>query len=221
MIMGNATFWDIIGIVVAALQMLFGVYIVRAFVLWGTIYSVQSVRRAGARNRKRLSGAECHCLFVFNCIGQMVVQVLMIIAIGAKFYSEFEGYYNDSQRANTFSTSVPLIYIIAYGYCAPFLGIFMFLLVSFFWIQKFPIKYLLTILKTLKQHRKQLSTSTNSFEKRFDDFMKGIDFKNLNEDYKKWKKVDCMHRFAYPFASPLLVISSFVHCAALTIYTRD
>ena len=209
----------------SALSKFFGVYIIRAFILGGTLFSVQRVRRANLN--KKLKGSSYHFLFVFNCYGQMIVQMLMIAAIGARFYYEFNECIHDTSMppdppvtCTRFTPSGQLNYMMWYGYCAPVFGIIMFLFMNHFWTQKFPIKFLINFLKALKQKDNILDAkkSITNFEKKLENIVDDKFGGHLSDEYKKWNNLDFMSKLVYPFTSPAHVVISVIYSAFLMAF---
>ena len=88
------------------------VYLARAFILAGTVYSVAKIR-----NKKNLlEGATFQVMFVLYTYGLMILQICMIVAIGATYYNEYYKLYqevttipsNDHDSSGNFPTITPI-----------------------------------------------------------------------------------------------------------------
>ena len=67
------------------------VYLARAFVLAGTVYTVAKIRE----KKKFLEGATFQITFVLYTYGLMILQICMIVAIGATYYNEYYKLYQE------------------------------------------------------------------------------------------------------------------------------
>ena len=74
------------------------VYVARAFILAGTVYSVAKIRD----KKNVLEGAKFQITFVLYTYGLMILQICMIVAIGATYYNEYNELY---QEVNSFPSS--------------------------------------------------------------------------------------------------------------------
>ena len=85
----NVTTWlsNIIGFV----GQLSFVYLTRAFILAGTVYSVAKIRN----KKDLLEGAKFQVTFVVYTYGLMIIQICMIVAIGATYYNEYNKLYQE------------------------------------------------------------------------------------------------------------------------------
>ena len=178
---------------------LFGVYVLRAFVLGGTIYSVQKMRR-----KDLTKGSGFHTLFVLNCFGHMIVQVMMIISIGQRFFIEFKkenNHTNETYSNTTFHPSHQLYYMMASGYVVPVFGVAMFIFVNQFWTQQFPIKLFIDMLKTLKAPGKHLDGVKN-VSKTVSEFERKWELSQLENNYQVWDGITFLKKLYFPFNSP-------------------
>lgn len=212
------------------LQQLFNVYIARVFILAGTVWSIQKVR-----NTKKVGGAAFHVVFVLYAIGQMFLQVLMIVAIGARFHFEYKSSEdknnmngnNDTENdmdSNTgrdnYLPSGQLWYMIILAYFIPVIGMFMFFVVHHYWTQKFPIEVFRDLFEVLV--KKPGMKETFMFWKKGEEFsgtmteiMQYINGEHLEEDYEQYQKTNCENKILYPFTSPVHVILCFIYTGLL------
>ena len=157
------------------------VYLTRAFVLAGTVYSVAKIRN----KKDLLEGAKFQITFVLYTYGLMMLQICMIVAIGATYYNDYNELYqevnsfyavpssgsgssgdNPTTTPTTTPTIIPTIapatdinyrlsnelwFMICCAFMTPILGVIMFFVVHHFWTQKFPIEFILDFLKVLKK----------------------------------------------------------------------
>ena len=216
---GKVEATTIISMILSMLLSFFTIYVARWFVLAGTIFSIQKIRTGDAKLTARslvdTSSAKFHLAFVLNAIGHTVVQMLMIIAIGARFYDE---YTNDA----AYLPSAKLWFMMLIGYIGPFVGVIMFLITCHFWTQQFPIQFFLDYLKILKKpgigdifKRKKVA------EKHHDTFQKlgsYLDEGTLLQEFNNVKHKDLTTKLTYPFFSPVHVILCLVYCGFLLAF---
>lgn len=211
-----------LGCVFAFLSMLGLVYIARAFILAGTVYSVAKLRD----KKNKCEEATFQIMFVLYNYGLMVLQMFMIIAIGRVYYKDYYETYNDS--FGSLSTSPPdpdinlsgqMWYIIVCGYATPILGMIMFFVVHHYWaLNQYPIKVILDVLKSLKSSPKEAFVFLNEGENYAVTLGKVSDFLNeeqLIKDHRDIKNFDCCYKFRYPFKRPLHIFLCFLYTAML------
>ena len=226
------------------------VYIVRLLILFGMIYHVKKGR--SIKQEESDSGGDSASAFWFqlyfyiHVFGQMLVQILMLIGIGAKIQYDNPPPNTTVNLTNTDDNDSASVYIgpflwymIVSGYILPFLGLLTFFVVTYYWVQEFPIGICLDMLRllipttgsadsirNLKGEIKAPSDKTSKIERyvRYADLNK--DFRNMRG--KSWFRV----KFAYPCKSPMLVFLciayfaiqlGFAACAVLTdsMFTAD
>ena len=135
------------------------VYITRMLVLGESIWSIQKFRKAH-KEKFHWDGASFHILFVAQAYGQMLIEMVMIVAIGLRYYTEYGDEYNAAYETfnatnnesfyYNYSPSGQLWYMMGTAYVSPALGLVMFLLVHHFWTQKFPIDLMLHMMEVLQ-----------------------------------------------------------------------
>ena len=204
------------------------VYLARVFVLGGTIYSLTIVRH-GSINKGKICAAFFQIVFVFYSFGLMLIQIFMIVAIGSKFHAEFSNatgdfinstsftYTNVSANDISYSLSGRMWYMIIWSYYAPLFGIIMFFLVHHFWSQRFPISFLLDILKFCLSSRK-LSEISDSVKESKPHVEKLIN--RFTTDIEQYDKSRFEVQVLFPFTSPVRVVICFIYfCMMVTFFS--
>lgn len=199
------------------------VYVARMLVLGETVWSIQKIRRA---NTKEFSceGASFHILFVVQAYGQMAIQICMIIAIGLKHHTEYNGYnmeYNMTRMGNesidfSYTPSNALWYMMFTAYIAPTLGLMVFLLVHYYWIQKFPMKLILDMMETLKEPENLDSLKVKKNIRNFEKVARNL--MSIQKDYGNFSDVHCLKKLIYPFINPLHCLPCLVYAAIMLAY---
>ena len=184
---------------VAILQICF-VYLVRIFILLGMIHSIQKVRTGGKNRRDLLKDSYFQFYFVVSAVGQMVVELLIISAIGINIYDEYLAFLNAARKPVTFIPSAQLWYMMVFGYFATPVGLALFFVTNYYCTQRFFIKFYLDVLDVLE--KKVNVTGAYSKNKAL------ADFKAVEETF-------CGHKCIYSFISPTIAILSIIYfCSA-------
>ena len=186
-------------ILVAILQICF-VYLVRMFILLGMIHSIQKVRTGGKNQRALLKDSYFQLYFVISAVGQMVVDLLIIIVIGISIYDEYLAFLNTARKPVTFIPSAQLWYMMVFGYFATPVGLALFFITNYYCTQRFFIKFYLDVLDVLE--KKADVTGAYSQNEAL------ADFKTVEETF-------CGHKCIYSFISPTIAILSIIYfCSA-------
>ena len=215
-----------LGCVFAILSMLGLVYIARAFILAGTVYSVAKLRD----KKNTCEEATFHIMFVLYNYGLMVLQMFMIVAIGGVYYNGYYETYKEaknnsngnSSMADNYNLSGQLWYIIICGYATPILGMIMFFVMHHYWaLNQYPIKVILDVLKSLKSSPKEAFDFLNEGENYAVTLGKVSDFlneKQLIKDHRVIKNVKWFNKFGYPFMRPLHILLCYLYTLMLIAF---
>ena len=158
-----------------------------------------------------------------HVVSQMIVQVLMIVAISAKFQYENRNYNKD----NTIHISGYLWYMIIAGYILPFCGFLTFFIVNFYWAREFPIKLYIQILSILSspdasfiffpneklgEDGKGGNEEQEGLIAKWREVMQQVNTVDLTKDYKKMAEQNfVIHKLGFPFRSPGLIFLCFIY----------
>ena len=224
------------------------VYIVRLLILFGMIYHVQKRQKpeesSDPYQTYSTSAIWFQLYFYLHVFGQMLVQVLMLIGIGAKIQ------YDNPPPASINTTviltnsttagvdgaslhiSQYLWYMIVAGYILPFFGYLTFFIVTYYWVQEFPIGICLDVLSLLIPASGSADSIHNIKEEikvpaeKIAKIKRYVHYAELKKDFRTMRgKSWFQEKFAYPFKSPVLVVLcmlyfasqvAFAVCAVLT-----
>ena len=222
--------------IISFVKQLVFVYLTRAFVLAGTVYSVAKI----CNKKDLLEGAKFQIAFVLYTYGLMILQICMIVAIGATYYND----YNEThQEVNSFYSLPPscsgssgdnptvtpptitptnttvtdinyrlsdeLWFVICCAFMTPILGVIMFLVVHHFWTQKFLIEIVLDFFKVLKKRSLKGALTSWNDKEIIDNISRIVHYLNeeqLHEDFKRIPSGRFGDKFTYHFKSPLHII---------------
>ena len=235
-------------LIITLTLLLFFVYLVRIVLLIFTNYLLQKARKLPKVEEEskqvkqhqynssiRNSALLFEIYFIYHVIAQMVIQVLMIIAIGAKIRDDnshlFENAVNTEQPSTiidsgtTATTTIPtttstdikinesihvsvtLWYMLIGGYIFPAFGVITFFLANYFWLQEYPIGFCIDCLSVMNITKRNESGSI------VDQINRYIHFMELKNEFKLLRQNTCCDKFIYPFKSPQMVII----CIAYTL----
>ena len=197
--------------------MLFYVYIVRIIILIAANYHSQKKRHhssvEAAENFDptiRRSALYFQVYFIIHVFGQMVAQVLMIITIGIGVHEE-----NQSSSDDAIHISTDLWYMIVAGYLLPVFGLLTFFVVTYFWVQEFPIGVCVDFLSILQQpgidEILEMEKTKSEGGEKLSKINKYIHFSELKKQFKTLRTTAFLDKFGYPFGSPQMVIVSMVY----------
>ena len=246
--------------IVSCLSLLLYNYLIRMIALVGVLWGVTKVRIPSEKLLNRYN-AQCQdyydssihvsafsylLYFVVHAFFQMVTQVLMIVAIGAKIdyeYNDFQKdqnvttytesilYSSDLDESETTCCSGHLWYMIIWGYVSPTLGFLTFFIVTYYWSQEFPIGLCIDLIAIgrmkgkdyLLKLRGHLKSEEAKAQRVFEQFYK------MQSDFKTLCDEPFSSKLTYAFKSPGLIFlcicygvlqATFVICAAVT-YDAD
>ena len=209
------------------------VYIVRLLILFGMIYHVQKGRKSkesegGDVQIYSASAFWFQFYFYIHVFGQMLVQILMIIGIGAKI--QFDNpqpnttviLANDTAGNDTITPihiSPLLWYMIVSSYILPFFGLLTFFIVMYYWVQEFPIGVCLDVLRLLipttgsADTFRNIKGETKAMSEKIKKIMRYVHYADLENDFQDMRGKRFKEKFAYPFKSPVLVVLCIAYFA--------
>ena len=231
---------------ISTVSLVLYVYIVRLAILAGVIFYTHKERRPKKSQQQRhgtlafdysisKSALYFQGYFFYHVLMQMIAQILMIVAISFKIEYENRHLFNSTSMtmnmentANGNSTdmnmdgsirvSMSLWYILVGGYILPILGFFTFFIVTYFWVQQFPIGLCIDLLSLLQMPGMENITnfreSTKESKGKMDKILHFIGINDLKRDFSDLRKRSWFFdKFAYPFQNPVLVILCMCYTA--------
>jgi len=135
------------------------VYVVRVIILGRSIKRLHQYRTLDDKGNKppreddlsNLGGAlRYQTLFFIHILMQMLAQIMMLVAIGAKIRYDNRHFYEPRNTDDTIYYSIPLIIMLVIGYISPTFGYLSFFIVTKPWAQEFPLGVFNSFLSQLK-----------------------------------------------------------------------
>ncbi len=235
---------DIIGfvlLIINSILMILYVYVLRLVVMGSTLRHVQRDRKppindqtlAGTDYDKSISTAGLYfqLYFFIHVFAQMVAQIFMLVAIGAKIqYDNRDNDGDDELHASSY-----LWYMIVSGYFLPACGILTFFLATYYWTQEYPIGICINLLSILQMPDCNNifcpEKSTEDVKEKASQIARFVHYAELKKQFKDMRSKSALSdKFAYPFRSPVLVALciayaafqfAFILCAIFTVNDAD
>ena len=188
------------------------VYVIRAFILAGSLFTVIKIL-----NFKNIGRALFHFIFILFAYGIMIQQICMIISITVRYYFEYSIAAEMASRLNStdvdYQLSGSLWYMLICCFFTPIVGVMVFFAVHHYWTQKFPCDFLFTFLEHLKSGG---FLTFNKDMKEKSDKLK--DFLKIDEVRERFNEIPFKAKLLYPFKSPQIIVLCFVYNYLLSFF---
>jgi hypothetical protein len=230
---------NLILFILSSVSLVFYVYIMRLGVLIAMIVHLQKCRKLKPEQQKALcewsaeneitteKGDELdpttatkarnfQVYFIFHVMGQMAMQIMMIVAISLKI--------DDDNRNRTLDSplhiSIELWLMLVAGYIMPFFGILSFFIPTFYWIYEHENGLCLDILSLLNMpgidhvlfpDGDDIKEACESIRKIASKLNDG---NNLRESFDELRNVHFCSKASYAFRNPFLVVACLVYSFA-------
>lgn len=223
-ILGNILFaCGLIGIILY-------VYIVRVAILAGIVHYVRKARKAFVTDPTQLAKAEYdpalaknafrfQVFFLLHVIGQMIVQVLMLVCVGRSIFVENHHFYEPHNTDTSINVSPLLWYMLVAVTVLPVYGFFTFFIVANYWVQQFPISFCIDLIKALKMPKAEemfdlKSIAEDGASNVIAKIFKFVQPDELEIQYNKLQNERFSTKFVYPFQSPGMIFICIVYFVA-------
>ena len=212
---------------ISSLALIFYVYVMRLFILGGTIYHVQKYRKPQTDGQMQLqcSGYDpdihknamwWQSYFFIHVLSQTLCQILMLVAIGAKIKYENGHLFEKNNNDDEIHVSPYLWYMLVAGYITPIFGSLTFFIVNYYWVQEFSIGLCIDMLNVLELPG--IVRRDSEGESRVEEIIQFMHFATLRRDFRDMCAKTWWDKFKHPFTSPGLVILCFIYFAYLLIF---
>ena len=186
-------------------------YIVRLIVLG---YTVHYTRKLVQEGNAKSSGFWFMVRFILHVFGQIVVQVLMLVAIGGKIR------YENPTPGEEIRVSPYLWYMIVGAWFLPVVGVVMFFIPNYYWMQKLPLKRYINFLQTTLKERSLTELTPILGGKTHNELKiaarKVKEF--VTQDLKEITDISFSYKQCYPIHFPGLAFFSYVYAAFLLVF---
>ena len=228
---------------ISSASLLFYVYIVRIIILIVGIIHSEKKRKPETKDEKetetqypdydpaiRKAAKYFQIYFIYHVAAQMVAQILMIIAIGAKIRDDNSHLFKNTTNIKETSlnstessamendsiyVSGTLWYMLVAGYVLPVFGLLTFFVVTYFWVQEFPIGFCIDILSVLKapdiDDVKDFGKTKKEAASKLEKIKKFVHIAELKKQFKDLRQKAFFRKFLYPFFTPQMVIICLIY----------
>ena len=223
--------------VLSLASQLFFVYIVRITVLIAANCRSQKLRVPDKDTRDKCdfdpsiskSARYFQCYFVIHVCAQTVAQILIIITIAAAIREEnkhlFVANKNNPEMNmdESIHASNQLWYMLVAGYTLPICGILSFFIVTYFWVQEFPIGICIDVMSGvlhtpgLDDLKKIGQPDEEELEKQ-SKIHRFIHLADLKSEFKGLRDISWGWKFLYPFQSPQTAVLSIIYAVLQAVF---
>ena len=178
--------------------------------------------------------------FVLHICAQMMAQILMIAAIAGVIHEENSHFFDGGPGRNESFVFCPRVtntsdivnskrpmdkdesihisnylwYMLVSGYVLPIFGILTFFVVTYFWVQEFPIGICIDVLSVLQAPGVDGlldSAKAKQSGEKMSKISKFVNLAEMKDKFKKLRSTASFEKFSYAFQSPQMVLISMIY----------
>ena len=222
---------------VGGFYLILAVYIMRVFMVAGAMSSLLKIpltkKQSSDDGGKHIDVIIKFCI---HLIGQIVVHLMILVVVGAKIAdeninpemnasnaSDISGSgMNSSSQSNTIRASAFLGVAIVLGGVIPLIGIIMFFVANYYWMQEFSIGFWVNMVALLQGQGFAETVfggeGTAPSKELAQSFAEKVKYKDVNKQLRKFHSPPFHTKFLYPIRIPLAGASCFAYGASLVIF---
>ena len=208
--------------IISLTLMVFYVYIMRFAILFYLTWFVDRQRKPVRKNHEYWSkcgydesiskSASCFQRYFFvHVFGQMVGQILILVTIGAKIQYD----NRTCDEISCLNVSGFLWFMLASGYVLPVFGVLTFFIVTYYWVQEFPIGLCVDVLRLLQMSDVNTlfypKESTTEIKQKVKSIAKYLKKTALKQEFRDMHNKAVSNKFLFPFKSPCLIVLSIIY----------
>ena len=197
---------------IGSFYLVLSVYIARLMITILTLLTMKNLLSASESGRRN---AFFIVRFLFHSIGQLVVHVCCVIAVGIKIKQE-----NDHNEGRYHASPI-LWLVIAGGWLIPWIGVVTYFLTNYFWAQQFSVGFFIELMSLLQegdvtdalmQSKDEMKVET---EERAQKILEKMEYKDVKKEYKQLESAGRVSKLFYPVKLPLFIILCVIYNFAL------
>lgn len=197
---------------IGSFYLVLSVYIARVMITVLTLLTMKNLLSSTESGRRN---AFFIIRFLFHSIGQLVVHVSCVVAVGIKIKQE-----NDHNGGHFHASPILWIVIIG-GWFIPFLGVITYFLVNYFWAQQFSVGFFIELISLLQEgdvvgslmHSKdEMKAEANE---RAQNILEKMEYKEVKKEYKEMESTGRIPKIFYPIQLPLFILLCIAYNIAL------
>ena len=217
--------------VVGGFYLILGVYIMRVFIVAGSMISLIRLPKYQdtATNASSAGTSKSNPILIVFCVhvlGQIVVHLLVILVVAAKINNE----HRALQILNTFNetgaelnlpddASPFLILAVLLGWIVPICGVLMFFVVNYYWMKEFSIGFWLNMVSLLQGESFAETVfgggGLSMTKEKALDFVEKSHYKKVKKQLKRFKATSFWTKFYFPVRVPLTAFCGLLYDIAL------
>ena len=212
--------------VVGSFYLILGVYVMRVFIVAGSMVSLIRLpainqdgppKKAGSTTNSKDSMLIIFCVHVF---GQIAVHLLVILAVSAKINNEHVALnqFNNEMGAELSlpdNASPFLILTILLGWIVPICGVLMFFVVNYYWMKEFTIGFWLNMISLLQQESFAETVfggdGMSMTKEKAMDFVEKSKYKKVKKQLNRFKATSFWTKFFFPIRVPLAAFCGLLY----------
>lgn len=196
-----------------SLYFVLNVYVVRLVMLMTTIITFKKIASLTTGNIDIL------IRFLFHVIGQIIVHLLCIIAVGMKINQENSIPHEGDYRVTPF-----LLVAILSGWIVPLMGTIAFFIVNYYWLEMFSIGVFIDMMSLLEgqsfgqaviRSRKKILKDVHE---KTDEILKKVEFAKIKREYRERDEVNWFVKLLYPLKVPIFAIYALFYNGLLMMF---
>ena len=219
--------------VVGSFYLILSVYVMRIFIVAGSMVSLVRLPKiqdnatkatSSAGNTTTNSSSPLLVVFCVHVLGQIAVHLLVILVVSAKINNEHVALNELNNKTGT-ELSLPddaspfLILAIVLGWIVPICGVLMFFVVNYYWMKEFTICFWLHMISLLQAESFAETVfggeGISVTKEKVMDFVEKSKYEKVNKQLKRFKATSFWTKFFFPFRVPLAALCGALYDIAL------
>ena len=227
--------------VVGSFYLLLAVYMMRVFVIGGSMFSliqVSSNKNAGQSGDN--DSSKLLIKFCLHILGQIAVHLTIILAVGAKINNEnpiesVDDFVNETLNETMLMLNETLMedsglpnvspflwVVIVLGWLLPMVGVAMFFLINMYWMREFSIGFWVNMISLLQGASFAETVfggdGLSATKDQATSFVENSEYKKVKKQLKRFKSPSFWTKFFYPTRVPYAALSGLIYDVVILTY---
>ena len=209
--------------IIGSFYLIIAVYVMRIFVLVGSIYSLTHLP-VNTKGAGHTMDSSLMIKFCFHSLGQILVHLLIVIVIAAKINNENRNMdsmngnssiLNGTEETPTIRASPFLWTSIVLGWLLPLAGTAAFFAANYYWIREFSVGFWLNMISLLQGASFAESVfgddGLSDVKSKALEFVDQSDYLKVKKQLTRYKSPPWYTKFFYPSRVPVVAISALIY----------
>ena len=204
--------------VVGSLYLILSVYIMRIFLILGTVRSLSRLPKMPNSSGSQVNNILLLKWFSIHILFQVATHALLIISVALKIRHENP---NFGEQESIFASSFLWI-IIVLGGLIPIVGILTFFVTNYYYMREFTISFWIEMMAMLQAptftdtvFQAENGQSPQDFAL---DFVKDSELKKVQKQFQRFKSPSWLTKFLFPLKLPLLLLIGLLFVLSIFIF---